>query len=522
MLKCYKVRWGAVGIIGLSSLGVGSVWAAANTVPVQSETTHVASTATQPDAPSWPLPAAAVREELAQQLLELAIADVNPRFGELWLALAADKPVAQQPQLYADIYASLHHFRERWAHLSWDARERLQLKAADITPVAADYQAYRTLLAASDPGREVQALRPGQADYLALRRQLIQLLDIARQNTWPTLPDMKLKPNEEHEAVPLIADILQRWGLLTESVSGTRYDGALVEAVKQFQLQHGLLNDGIIGRQTLNWLRVPPEQKAVILARAMLRRDTAEQLHADRYVLVNLPGYQLELMDGNRPVLTSRVIVGQLKRQTPIMASQISSIVLNPAWHVPTKILQQDIVPKLAKDPSLLAKEGFDIIDSAGGTVDPSSIAMDEAISSGFPYRLRQQPGTHNALGLYKFYLPNDESIYLHSTSHPALFNNDRRAISSGCVRVEQAAGLAEMLLQGSAWGPERVQKVLQSKETKWVPLKQPVPVYMVYWRSWLDADGKLQFRDDIYGFDRDKESGSRKVMHSLIQRNKA
>ncbi len=516
MFKDLVAKAGVVSLLGVGYLcGMGTTaWAAEPnlTPPPESQQTQMA----------WTLPATAVREELVQQLMELALANVHPRFAELWLALVNQQGAEPKPELYADIYASLHHFRKQWHQLGWDARERLRLRDADVLPNQADYLAYQQLLTAVDPVANLQQLQPQQADYLALRQQLIQLLELARQGAWPTLPDVKLRPDDESDAVMAIADILSRWGFLTQPVDGNRYAGELVEAVKHFQLQHGLLDDGIIGRQTLSWLRVSPEQKVVILARSMLRRDTAQQLNAPRYVLVNLPEYQLKLVEGDKAVLTSRVIVGQLKRQTPMMASEISSIVLNPAWHVPTKILQQDIVPKLAKDPGLLAKEGFDIIDSDGGTVDPASITLDDAISSGFPYRLRQQPGTHNALGLYKFYLPNDESIYLHSTSHPNLFNKERRAISSGCVRVEQAADLAERLLEGSSWGPDRVQKVLASKTTKWVPLKQPVPVYMVYWRSWLDDDGHLQFREDIYGFDRGHDGVSRRVMDSLLQHNKA
>jgi murein L,D-transpeptidase YcbB/YkuD len=125
-------------------------------------------------------------------------------------------------------------------------------------------------------------------------------------------------------------------------------------------------------------------------------------------------------------------------------------------------------------------------------------------------------------LGRYKFYLPNDDSIYLHSTSKPSLFNHDLRAISSGCVRVEQSADLAELLLKDSKWSKDKLDAILQSKATKWVPLNNPVPVYTVYWRSWVDAQGLLQFRDDIYGFDSGKIDGNGPVMRSLRRHQKA
>lgn len=487
------------------------------TVPVVQEMPLV----TQSGSQHWQLPAAEVRAELAQQLLELAVANVDPAFGDLWLSLSANKSADQQARLYAEVFATLHHFRTQWRALSWDDRERLQLKKVSLVPTPADYGAWRELLAGSQTLAHVKALHADSADYAALRQQLIQLLDMARQGEWPKIPDLKLHPDEPSSDLAPLADVMQRWGLLTAPFSGEQYSGDLVEAVKHFQTLHGLTADGVIGRRTLAWMRVTPERKAVILARSMLRQDTGSRLAAGRYVLVNLPAYQLRMVEDHQPVLTSRVIVGQLKRQTPILDSQIASVILNPAWHVPTSILQKDIVPKLAKDPTLLAKEGFDILDAEGERVDPATITMDEAINTGFHYRLRQQPGTNNALGLYKFYLPNNDAVYLHSTSHPALFNAEQRAISSGCVRVEQAPRLAELLLRGSAWGPDQVTKVIQSKNTKWLQLSQPIPVFTVYWRTWLDASGQLQFRDDIYGFDQGKEEGNRPVMASVLRHQK-
>lgn len=477
--------------------------------------------ATQLNAQHWPLPATEVRAELAQQLLELAVANVHPAFGDLWLSLSSNRSADQQARLYADVFATLHHFRAQWRALSWDDRERLQLKKVSLVPTPADYGAWREVVTGSQPLAHVKALHADSPDYAALRQQLIQLLDLARQGNWPKLPDLKLHPDDPSSDLAPLAEVMQRWGLLSAPFNGDLYSGDLVDAVKRFQSMHGLTADGVIGRRTLAWMRVTPARKAVILARSMLRQDTGSRLATGRYVLVNLPAYQLRMVQDHQSVLTSRVIVGQLKRQTPILDSQIASVILNPAWHVPTTILQQDIVPKLAKDPTLLAKEGFDIIDAEGERVDPASITLDEAINTGFHYRLRQQPGTNNALGLYKFYLPNNDAIYLHSTAHPALFNAEQRAISSGCVRVEQAPKLAELLLKGSAWGPDQVTKVIQSKNTKWLQLKDPIPVFTVYWRTWLDTSGQLQFRDDIYGFDQGKDEGNNPVMASVLHHQK-
>ena len=470
----------------------------------------------------YPLPAEQVRAELAQQLLELALANVHPYFNELWLALMSTQDAEKQGRLFADTFLALKQFRQQWHQLNWDARERIAIRKLRFSPSDIERQAYLSAEQQQRLASDVLALRPQTAEYLQIRKSLNQLLDMARQEPWPVIPDLRLHPGESDEGLPAVKQVLVRLKLLDHADDNTLYDETLLEPIKKFQRMHGLLDDGVIGRKTAACLRVTPDQKAVILARALLRQDVGDQLKDRRYVLVNLPEYQLRVLDGEQELMTSRVIVGQLKRQTPILASQIASVVLNPAWHVPSTILRKDIVPKLTHDPEYLTKERIDIYDYEGTKIDPASISLDEAISAGFPYHLRQQPGDHNALGRYKFYLPNDESIYLHSTSNPRLFNKDLRAISSGCVRVEQAADLAQLLLKDSNWNKDKVDAVLQSKATKWVPLRTPVPVYTVYWRSWVDAQGILQFRDDIYGFDSGKEQGSSQVMQSLLLHRKA
>jgi L,D-transpeptidase YcbB len=470
----------------------------------------------------YPLPSEAIRQELAQQLLELAIANVHPRLNELWLELISSRDVTAQGRLFAESFMTLKRFRSQWHQLSWDARERINLRKFNLQPTQADNDEYLLLLQQGGLLPEVISLQPKASHYLAMRQRLSNLLDMARQEPWPQIPDVRLHPGDSSDAMLVIRQALSRWQQVTQTDNSLIYDDAAVESIKEFQRAHGLADDGVIGRKTVAWLAVPPGQKAIILARTLLRQDVGDQLDGGRYVLVNLPEYQLRVLEGEHQLLTSRVIVGQLKRQTPILSSQIASVVLNPAWHVPTTILQKDIVPKLTHDPNYLVKERFDIYDYDGVKVDPASITLNDAISSGFPYRLRQQPGNQNALGLYKFYLPNDESIYLHSTSKPRLFNNDLRAISSGCVRVEQSADLAELLLKDSKWSKAKLDSVLQSKETKWVPLRTPVPVYTVYWRSWVDAKGMLQFRDDIYGFDSGKVLVNSSVMQSLLPHQKA
>lgn len=469
------------------------------------------------DAEDWRLPDRASRDELAQQLLELAVADVHPLFNRLWLRLSRDAQTARAPAFYAELYLTLTAFRRQWHALDWDSRERMRIDRLDFSATEAEREQYRQALDAGELGARVSALRPAVARYLATRQQLNALLAEARRAPWPgRLPDFLLHPGEFHPAMPRVKAMLVRLGELDVTEAGEEYAFELESAIRHFQHRHGLKEDGVLGPRTLGWLRVSPQQRAVILARSLLRRDFPMP-PGDRYVLVNLPEYRLRVMEGGTEIFSSRVIVGQLTRQTPLLASRIASVVLNPPWSVPRSILRKDIVPKLVKDPHYLVKEQFDVLTYQGESVDPATLRMQEALSAGFPYQLRQRPGDHNALGRYKFYLPNNEAVYLHSTPARQLFDEERRTISSGCVRVEKAPEFAALLLQGSRWSPEKVDQILQDTKTKWLPLSQPVPIRMVYWRSWLDEEGWLQFRDDIYGLDSDKQSGNRDVMATLL-----
>ncbi len=194
-----------------------------------------------------------------------------------------------------------------------------------------------------------------------------------------------------------------------------------------------------------------------------------DQLAAGRYVLVNIPDYRLSVVESGNEVFTSRVIVGKEQRATPILASEIRSIVLNPSWHVPRSILSKDILPKLGRDPAYLSREQFEVIDSEGNPVQFTEEGWHQALAAGFPYRLRQKPGDHNALGRYKFYLPNNDAIYLHSTPRKALFEQGARAFSSGCIRVEHADDLAELLLADSRYQPDKVANILRGEPDQMV-----------------------------------------------------
>ena len=241
--------------------------------------------------------------------------------------------------------------------------------------------------------------------------------------------------------------------------------------------------------------------RASLLVRNLWRRDLVDHL-AGRYVLVNIPDYRLSVVESGSEVFTSRVIVGKEQRATPILASEIRSIVLNPAWHVPRSILSKDILPKLGRDPAYLDREQFEVIDGEGNPVQFSEDGWHHALASGFPYRLRQSRGSQCPGSLQV--LSAQQRCHL-SPFHPAqgAVRAGARAFSSGCIRVEHADDLAELLLADSRYQPDKVASILKETQTKWLPLSNPIPVFTVYWSSWIDEEGRQQLRNDIYGFDR-------------------
>ncbi|OOF48227.1 L,D-transpeptidase family protein [Rodentibacter trehalosifermentans] len=216
-------------------------------------------------------------------------------------------------------------------------------------------------------------------------------------------------------------------------------------------------------------------------------------------IFVNIPSYQLQYYRDGRLVLESRVIVGKNERRTPVMYSKLSNVVVNPPWNAPTRLVNEDIVPKLKRDPGYAAAHGYSILDSKGNAIDPYSINWN-TIGKNFPYRIRQAPGD-SALGNYKFNMPSSDAIYLHDTPNHGLFSRKDRALSSGCVRVEKSSQLAGILLKEAGWSDERKKNVLASKKTTSANVRSDNPVFLYYVTAWVD-NGQTKVLPDIYKYD--------------------
>jgi murein L,D-transpeptidase YcbB/YkuD len=212
----------------------------------------------------------------------------------------------------------------------------------------------------------------------------------------------------------------------------------------------------------------------------------------------------MDLVEGDRTALTMRVVVGKVQSQTPVFSDQMTYLELNPAWNLPSTITRDEIVPKLASDPGYLSRNNIQVVKGDGDeAVDPYSVDLAQLGQSGSPYRLRQGPGADNPLGKVKFMFPNQFDVYLHDTPADHLFSREERDFSHGCIRLEKPVELADYLLKDDPeWTPQAIQAALATGEQKTVQLKKPLPVHILYWTAWVEKDGTVQFRKDIYGHD--------------------
>jgi L,D-transpeptidase YcbB len=378
------------------------------------------------------------------------------------------------------------------ADASWQIRDK------KVDPL----ELLRQSLDQGQVARSLDDLTPHHPQYTKLREAFAKYREIEKNGGWPAVPaGLKLKPGQQHAAVPLLARRLAVTGDYTEAVNeaDTTYGPELQEALKRFQRRHGLEPDGAVSAATIAQLNVPVAKRVQQIALNLERWRWLPQDLGERHILVNVPEYRLEVWDHGQVPLSMRVVVGKKGTPTPIFNDDMTHVVFSPYWNVPSDIAKNETLPHALRDPAFLQRMNMEVLDKSGTVVDPASIDMSNV--SG--YRFRQRPGAANSLGFVKFMFPNQFNVYLHDTPSDSLFERAARSFSHGCVRLEQPEALAKYVLADQPeWTPERIAEAMHSGQEKTVKLTRPIPVYLGYWTARISADGILQFRDDLYGTD--------------------
>jgi murein L,D-transpeptidase YcbB/YkuD len=269
--------------------------------------------------------------------------------------------------------------------------------------------------------------------------------------------------------------------------------------VKRFERRHGLNEDGLLTPAVLAEMNVPVDQRIRQIELNLERWRWLPRDLGDRYIVVNIPAYRLDLWDGSSPSLSMRVVVGKEDSPTPIFGDRMTYLVFSPYWNVPPDIARDETLPSIMKDPAFLQKANMEVTDPDGNPVDPGSIDLTDPTR----YRFRQRPGGANSLGLVKFMFPNQYNVYLHDTPTDTLFARASRSFSHGCVRVEKPEDLAAAVLRDQPdWTLDRIREAMHGDEEKIVKLRTPLPVYIGYWTAGVTPDGLVSFARDVYGID--------------------
>jgi len=343
-----------------------------------------------------------------------------------------------------------------------------------------------------------------------LHSEMLKFEALALKKSWPRLKKTRLLSfGDHHWQIPTLRKMLIDLGDLSEpqdEMQSTLFDLELQQALMRFQKRHGGKVDGILGPSTRRQLNITPQARAEQILLNIYRMNNF-QPDRNQFIQVNVPDYKLHLIDQGVETISMKTIVGKRKRKTPIFSTEIDRVVVNPSWYVPKSIAYKDILPMYQEDPSYLEKKNLKVVTGWGKQrkVIPADEIDLEKLYQGQPYqRFWEPPGKNNTLGKVKFLTNGPYSVYLHDTSAKNLFNSDKRAFSSGCIRVEQPKKLADALLSMSNQLPVAdVDKLFSTSNTRRVELQKPIKLYVTYWTSWVDDMGVLNFRDDLYRRDR-------------------
>ena len=366
-----------------------------------------------------------------------------------------------------------------------------------------DRTAYLQGLADGKPAAFFRSLPPRSMEYNALIREKVEMQELLKSGGWgPVVPARKLEPGDSGSAVVALRNRLIAMGYLGRSNTMV-YNAAIADAVRQFQIAHGLNDDGKVGAATMAQINIGVEQRLQSVMVALERERWFNTERGKRHVLVNIPDFSAKVIDDGKVTFVTRSVVGarDADRKTPEFSDVMEHMIVNPSWFVPRSIVTKEYLPSMQRNPG--AAGHLVITDRRGRRVSRSAIDFSKYTARNFPYAMHQPPSRSNALGLVKFMFPNKYNIYLHDTPAKSLFSRDVRAFSHGCIRLAQPFDFAYTLLAAQEDDPKGVFKAAlnSGRETR-INLVEPVPVHLIYRTAVTNARGHTEYRADIYGRD--------------------
>jgi murein L,D-transpeptidase YcbB/YkuD len=323
--------------------------------------------------------------------------------------------------------------------------------------------------------------------YYLLKSVLQDYRNIEKKGGWsPIVIPRKMKSLKPGDTAAVILQIRTRLyltGDLKNDSKKKEYDSELLDGVLQYKERNAFTPDSALLLKHINEMNVPVQERVKTLMVNMERCRWLSTILTknEQYIVVNIPSFTLTYFKDGKPALISKVVVGKALNKTVVFTGQMSQIIFSPYWNVPSSILQKEILPAIAKNSNYLAKNDMEWVRN----------------------RVRQRPGPQNALGKVKFVFPNSHIIFMHDTPAKSLFNREQRAFSHGCIRLEKPRELAIMLLEGDKnWTVEKIDAAMNREVEKTYNLKTKIPVYIGYFTSGVDLEGKVHFYDDVYEHD--------------------
>jgi len=454
--------------------------------------------------------------KLYPKVLERVKALQESKGGSLEEKVALEMEMSRLYKAYADylIYGGIDwtKFKAKLAAL----KESLEADFGWVvyTPKRTAVSVLMDAITAGSFKEGIKKAEPTRFNYAKLKKHLLKYIDMQAEGSWQKLPklDTKITAGKSNKAIPMIRHNLALEGDLGAcrgAMDSLVYDECLQKAVKRFQLRNGLKADGVIGRGTYARINTPVEKKITLIRMNLDRIKRFRQEEAPVRMELNIPSFRLNIFDHNKLVDTIRVVTGKPNHPTPVFGNKVQYIVVNPWWKIPESIVKKEMLRHLIKDPYYYERRGKILKatwDENSERIDPGTVNWSAYTSKSahIPYRFMQVPSRSNALGKIKFIFPNQFSVYIHDTPSKKLFFRTERAFSHGCMRIQKPRELLKAFsLYNDNIDVEAIMQRLQGTEKKIINLKHKIPVDITYLTAFVDPYGYLNFRKDIYKYDK-------------------